>query len=375
MLALVVGPVYGAPAAPPQIAAKAWAIADFDTGNVLAEHEANDQIAPASLTKLITAYLLFDELKANRLRLTESVAVSRNAWNVPGSRMFLRPGNQATVEELLLGMIVRSSNDATLALVEHVAGNEETFVTQMNALARTLGLQDTVFRNSTGLDKSGHHSTVRDLTRVARALIRDFPEYYHWFAVKEFSYRDFTHYNRNALLWRDVSIDGVKTGHTRGAGYCLIVSAKRDDMRLIATIVGASDENTRLKAGRQLIDYGFQNFETRLLYAAGVAAANVRVWMGRSSVLPLGVDKNLFVTLPRGTHANLSARLTVKDIPIAPIDYGQAVGLLELDFDQKPLAQFPLVALKRIESGNILQRTIDRIELWIESNRNASLLE
>jgi D-alanyl-D-alanine carboxypeptidase (penicillin-binding protein 5/6) len=372
---LAAAAVHGATAAPPRIEVRAWALADFDTGNVLAEHDADAEIAPASLTKLVTAYLLFDALKAGRLQLDDDVTIGRNAWNVPGSRMFLRPGDRATVEELLLGMIVRSANDATLALVEQVAGDEQTFVTRMNALARTLDLRDSNFANSTGLDAPGQRSSVRDLTRVARALIRDFPEYYRWFGIKEFSYRDIEHHNRNALLWRDASIDGVKTGRTRAAGYCLIVSARRGDMRLIATIVGAPGENARLKAGRQLIEYGFQNFETRLLYAAGVPAANVRVWMGRSSALPLGVDKDLFVTLPRGTHTSLSARLTVKDAPIAPIEYGQVVGSLELEFNQQPLARFPLLALKRIESGNILQRTIDRIELWIESNRNASFLE
>lgn len=362
-------------AAAPELSARAWLLIDYNSQRALAEHNADKRLAPASLTKLMTAYLLFDAIENGRLRLSDKIKVSVAAWNMPGSRMFLKPGDEVDAEELLLGMIVRSANDATLALVEHVAGNEAAFVVAMNERSRTLGMDDTMFRNSTGLDRENHFSTARDLTKLAIALIRDFPEYYKWFSIKEFDSAGLKQHNRNALLWRDASVDGIKTGRTRHGGYCLIASAIRDDMRLLATILGAEDEGARVRAGQRLIDYGFDAFETRLLYAANMPLAKVRVWMGDSSVLPLGVDRNIYVTLPRGEHGELTARLTAKDAPVAPIESGQMIGLLELTLKERIHAKYDLVALRRIGMGNVLQRTMDRIELWFESSRSSSSLE
>lgn len=358
-----------------EINARAWLLIDYNSQRALVEKDADKRLAPASLTKLMTAYLIFDAVKSGRLHLSDKIKTSVAAWNMPGSRMFLRSGDEVVAEQLLLGMLVRSANDATLALAEHIAGSEATFVAAMNERARTLGMNDTAFQNSTGLDREGHFSTARDLTKLAVALIRDFPEYYRLFSVKEFDSAGLTQYNRNALLWRDASVDGIKTGRTSNGGYCLIASAKRDDMRLIATIMGAKDEGARVQSGQRLIDYGFDTFETRLLYAAGTPAAKVRIWMGDSSVLPLGVERNLYVTLPRGDHDKLMARLTVTDIPVAPVEAGQVVGLLELTLEERTHTRYPLVALKHVGRGNILQRTIDQIELWFESSHTATSLE
>jgi D-alanyl-D-alanine carboxypeptidase (penicillin-binding protein 5/6) len=360
------GGVYGADAPAPELAARAWLLTDHDSGQVLAEHNADKLLPPASLTKLMTAYVLFRKLKAGELGLNEPVTISPTAAGAKGTQIFVRSGSRVGVEDLLKGMIVHSGNDAALALVEHVAGNEGDFVAQMNAAARTLGMEHTAFANATGLHQEGHVSTARDLARLASALIRDFPDYYKWFALKEFTFNQIRQYNRNALLWRDDSYDGVKTGQTRAAGHCLIASARRGTMRLIATVLGAADENGRVLGGQRLIDYGFRHFETRLLYAADAPATRVRVWFGHSSVLPLGLMQNLYLTLPHGAHERLRARLAVKEMPFAPVRRGQAVGTLVLDLDQKPFAEYPLVALQEIHAGSVLQQALDKIQLWLQ---------
>jgi serine-type D-Ala-D-Ala carboxypeptidase (penicillin-binding protein 5/6) len=351
---------------PPKFNAKAWLLIDHDSDEVLADHQADLALPPASLTKLMVAYLLFERVQAGTLKLNTTVEVSTNAWKARGSRIFLPPESKASVEMLIKGMIVRSANDATIALVEHVAGTERSFVELMNKKAQALGMPDTVFANATGLSHPGHRSTARDLSRISSRLIRDFPNLYGWFAIKEFGHNSLTHYNRNALLWRDPSVDGVKTGRTQSAGYCLIASAKRERMRLIATVLGAYDENGRVEAGQQLLEYGFRHFETRLLYAARDAATRVRVWMGEDDVLPLGMTQNVYLTLPRGWHNRLQARLTVKAKQIAPIHYGQRIGTLVLDLDAKPLAEYPLVALREVRTGNLFQRAFDSIRLWLQ---------
>lgn len=348
----------------PSIAAQAWLLVDHDSGKVLAERNADKPLAPASLTKLMTAYVLFGKMKSATLRLDDPVTIGQQAWNAKGARLFLRPGATARVEDLLKGMIVLSANDAAMALAVHVAKSEAGFVAEMNAAAQALEMRHTVFMNVTGHDEKGHVSTARDLARLSSALIRDFPDYYKWFALKEFSYLEITQHNRNALLWRDRSVDGVKTGETRSAGFCLIATASRDGMRLIATVLGAGDENARVEAGQKLLDHGFRQYETRLLYTADVPAVRVRVWLGDQSSLPLGVRQNLYLTLPRGWHEKLSARLLVKEMLQAPVKLGQAMGTLALDLDRQPFSEYPLVALKQIETGNFLQRAIDRIQLW-----------
>jgi D-alanyl-D-alanine carboxypeptidase (penicillin-binding protein 5/6) len=350
---------------PPKVDAKGWMLADFHSGQVLTEHRADERIDPASLTKLMTAYVVFQELRAGKLKLGDSVKISKHAWDKPGSRMFVRAGSEASVEELIKGLLILSGNDAAVALAERVAGSETAFVTRMNAEAQTLRLINTRFANSTGLSAADHYSSVRDLTRLSGFLIRDFPEYYHWNAAKEYSYGGITQYNRNALLWRTGGVDGIKTGHTRSAGYCMIASAARDQMRLIATIIGAASEQSRTDTSQALLDFGFRHYETRLLYQASVPATEVRVWMGASDKLPVGVGRDLYLTLPRGAHTKLEANVAVKDAQ-APVRLGQALGTLSLSLDKKPFAEYPLVALREIETGNILQRGIDNIKLWFK---------
>jgi len=351
---------------PPDIAAPAWVLMDHDSGQVLAERNADKPLPPASLTKLMTAYVLFGKLKAGTLKLDDRIHISQQAWNAKGARLFLRPGSSVRAEDLLKGLIVLSANDATIALTERVAGNEKNFVTEMNAAARGLGLDHSVFMNATGHNEKGHGSTARDLARLAAALIREFPEYYHWFSLKEFSDGRITQYNHNALLWRDLTVDGVKTGQSRSAGFCLIASARRDGMRLIAVMLGARDENARVEAGQRLLDHGFRHFETRLLYAADIPAVRTRVWRGDQSTIPLGAGRNLYLTLPRGWHEKLHARVTVTESLNAPVQLGQAVGTIAIELDREPLAEYPLVALKQVGEGNLLQRTIDKIQLWLQ---------
>ncbi|TAM44878.1 MAG: D-alanyl-D-alanine carboxypeptidase [Gammaproteobacteria bacterium] len=352
--------------APPAVGAAAWLLVDHDSGAVLAEHNANSPRAPASLTKLMVVYLAFERLRDGKLKLDERVRVSERAWATNGARLFLRPGTTITVEELLKGMIVRSANDATLALTEHLGGDEKQFVALMNEKARILGLTHTRFTNVTGLDREGHVSTARDLALLAGRLMRDFPDRYAWFALKEFAWGDVRQYNHNALLWRNDAVDGVKTGQTKSAGWCVIASAKRDTMRLTATVLGAKDETARFDAAQRLLDWGFRQFETRLLYAAEVPATKVRVWLGNESVLPLGVAQNLYLTLPRGDHERLRARLTVHDRQTAPIARGQKVGTLTLELNGKPYTEYPLVAMKDIRAGNALQRAWDELRLWLQ---------
>ncbi|MDH3514273.1 MAG: D-alanyl-D-alanine carboxypeptidase [Gammaproteobacteria bacterium] len=350
----------------PDIPAPAWALLDHDSGQVLAENNGEKPLPPASLTKLMTAYVLFGKMKRGTLSPNDRVNISQRAIQARGARLFLRPGTAARVEDLLKGMLAVSANDAAIALVEHTEKNEANFVMQMNLGARALGLRQTVFVNATGHDESGHVSSARDLARLTSALIRDFPEYYPWFAQKEFTYNEITQHNHNALLWRDPGVDGVKTGKTRAAGYCLSASSQRDGMRLIATVLGARDEGARVRSGEKLLEHGFRHFETRLLYSANVPALRVRLWLGDQSLLPLGVQQNLYLTLPRGWHEKLQARLLVKEALTAPVEQGQVMGTLALELDRQPYAEYPLVALREVSEGNILQRTIDRIQLWLQ---------
>lgn len=350
----------------PRVPASAWLLADFNSGTALAAHDAQRRVAPASLTKLMTAYLLFEKLKEGKWLTSEQVTVSPRAAAQRGARIFLVPGQDVPAEILLQGMIIRSANDATLALVEHVAENERAFVVAMNHKADEFGMHGTHFVNATGLDAAGHYSTADDLMLLATRLLRDFPGQYHRFAAREFAFQDIKQYNRNALLWRDTSVDGIKTGRTQEAGFCLIASASRNGMRLIAVVLGAMDEAGRVTASEQLLDYGFRNFETRLVMAAEQPATRVRVWMGESAELPLGLEKPLFLTLPRGQHAKLRTRFDVSGLLTAPIAAGERVGSLGVALDDKPLTQVPLIALRAVETGNVLQRAFDRIQLWAQ---------
>lgn len=351
-----------APTAP----AKAWVLVDYHSGQVLAAHNAEAILPPASLTKLAVSYVLFRHLNEGKLKLTDRVTVSAHAAAAKGSRMFLRAGEDVSVEQLLKGMLIISANDAAIALAERDAGTEAAFVAEMNASARRIGLMHTSFADTTGLPSTGHVSSARDVTLLASALLREFPEYASWYTHKEFTHAGIRQYNRNALLWRDASVDGIKTGHTREAGFCLVATAKRGEMRLIATILGAADENARVVAAQQLLDYGFRYFETRLLYPARTPVTKLRIWMGDSSTLSLGPARDLYLTLPRGWHERVQARVSVKQDQRAPVKAGQAVGTLSVDIDQDPVAEYPLVALEEIAAGNVFQRASDHIRLWFQ---------
>jgi len=350
----------------PDVPARAWVLMDHDSGQILAARNAEALVPPASLTKLAAAYVLFQRLREGSLRLTDRVIVSPRAADTKGASMFLRPNEQVGVEELIRGMIIVSANDAAVALAEHVAGSESTFVATMNSTMRGIGLLHTNFVSTNGLPVAGHVSSAHDLARLTTALLRDFPQYYNWFAAKDFTHSGIRQFNRNALLWRDPSADGIKTGHTREAGYCVIGSAKRNGMRLITVVLGAADENARFVAAQQLLDYGFRHFETRLLYSARTAVAEVRVWMGDRSALSLGPPRDLYLTLPRGWHDRARVRLTVKQDQTAPVNADQRVGLLAVDLDRDAIAEYPLVALNSVGRGNVLQRTADHVRRFFE---------
>jgi D-alanyl-D-alanine carboxypeptidase (penicillin-binding protein 5/6) len=353
-----------APAAPP-VAAQTWLLMDHTSGQVLLEHAGDKPTAPASLTKLMTAYLLFEKLEAGTLRVDERIKISPHAAATNGSSLHLAPGAEVALDDLLKGMLVRSANDATVALAEHAGGDEARFVAAMNARAQQLGLAATHFNNPTGLDHPAQRSTARDMTRLASLLIRDFPELYkRYFGLREFTFHGARQYNRNLLLWRDDTVDGIKTGRTQAAGHCLIASALRRDMRLVATVLGAQDEDARVRGAEWLLNYGFDHFETYMVQKGGQPATNARVWLGAADTVPVGVADSRYVTLPRGAEGRLQRHITVAEEVYAPIRAGQTLGALRLDYDGRPLAEYPLVALADLAPGNFVQRAFDQLQLW-----------
>jgi len=352
--------------APPIIGAKSYLMIDGETGHVLAMHQADERLAPASLTKLMTAYVVFQALKRQQIQLTDSVTVSEKAWRTPGSRMFIEVGTQVSIQDLLLGMIVQSGNDASVALAEQVAGDESVFAELMNQYAQTVGMASSHFMNATGLPHDDHYSTARDLAMLARAIIEEFPEYYEWYSVKEFTFNDIKQPNRNNLLWRDASVDGMKTGHTDAAGYCLVSSALRDGMRIIAVVLGTSSAKSRIDGSQALINYGFTFFETRLVYAAGQEVAKTRVWKSANESSSLGVLEDLYITIPRGSYDSLEMTRRIPAIVEAPISQGQPVAEIVVNLDGETLATEQLRALDNNPEGSLWQRARDGISLWFE---------
>ncbi len=352
--------------AAPNLAARGFILQDFHSGHVLAEKNADTRLEPASLTKLMTAYAVFREIRNGELRLEDTVRISRKAWRTPGSRMFVLVDTDVTVEELLKGMIIQSGNDASVALAEHIAGSEESFALIMNELARNLGMHGTHFANATGLPHPEHYSTARDLAVLTHTLIGEFPEYYGWYSEKSYTYNNIQQYNRNRLLWSDDSVDGVKTGHTDSAGYCLVSSAQRADMRLVAVVMGTNSEEARAQESLKLLNYGFRFFETRLLYRAAEPLKTMHVWKGDTNALPLGVADELYVTLPRGHYDKLKASLTVERIIQAPTRKGQRFGTLNLQMGETTIAERPLVALQEVPEGNLWRKMVDGLMLMFE---------
>jgi D-alanyl-D-alanine carboxypeptidase (penicillin-binding protein 5/6) len=356
-----------APVAPmPPVAAKAWLLLDYRTGHVIASRGADERIEPASLTKLMTAYLAFAALKQDLMSSSRVLPVSARATKMPGSRMFLAADKPVTVDELLHGVIVQSGNDATIALVEGIAGSEESFVQSMNEKATRLGMAHTHFANATGLADPHHYSTVGDLSLLTVALIRDFPEYFPMYAIKEYTYNGITQRNRNELLFRDPFVDGVKTGYTEAAGYCLIATAQREGRRLLAVVTGTASEVARAMEAQKLLNYGFQYTETLKLYSGGETVTQIPVWKGSERSLRAGFREDVFVSVPKGQRSLLKAEIESLQPLIAPISPQQQVGVVRLTFDNKPYGEYPVVALERVGVANMFMRAWDSLRLMFQ---------
>jgi D-alanyl-D-alanine carboxypeptidase (penicillin-binding protein 5/6) len=350
----------------PSTGAKSFVIQDFNSGRIIAEENADAPVEPASITKMMTAHIVFNELASGNLALSDMVTISEKAWRTPGSRMFVEVGKQVSVEDLLLGLIIQSGNDATVALAEHIAGSEETFAALMNRHAEEIGLTGSHFVNSTGLPDEKHYMTARDIARLGALTIEQYPEYYKWYSQKEFTFNDITQYNRNKLLWQDDSVDGIKTGHTESAGYCLATSALKDGMRLITVVLGTASENSRIEASQALLNYGFRFFETHKLYDAGTPLTTTRIWKGATDTASLGLDKALYVTIPRGQYKSLDASMSINNRVIAPVAAGQGLGTVQVKLGDEIVAEQQLVSLESIGEGSIWQRVMDEALLYFE---------
>ena len=359
---------------PPEIAARAYLLLDVTANQILAAKDIDSPVEPASLTKLMTAYLVFDALKSKKIDLKQTLPVSERAWKMPGSRMFIDPKMQVPVEDLVKGMIVQSGNDATVALAEGVGGSVERFVQLMNTQAKALGLNATTFKNPEGLTEAGHTTTARDLSVLATRLMRDFPEYVGYYAVKKYRYPGTpaaNDNNRNSLLFRDPTVDGLKTGHTEAAGYCLVATAKRDfpnvgSRRLLSVVLGAASENARANESQKLLNWGYTAFEAVKLFDAGQPVATPPVWKGKSPSLAIGRPDAIVVAVPAGSAAQLKTQVQRPDPLVAPFTKGQAVGTLKVTLAGQPLLDVPLVALDGVEQAGVLGRAWDAVRLWIK---------
>ena len=355
--------------AEPEIAAKAWILVDANTGKVILEKNADDQLPPASLAKMMTTYLVSNEISANRLKEEDEVLISDNAWvlggaKTDGSTMFLSPRTRVSVIDLMHGVIIQSGNDAAIALAEHVAGGEAAFADLMNQQADMLGMENTEYMNATGLPAEGMFTSARDLSTIARAIIQDHPRYYEIYAKKYFEHNNINQPNRNRLLWRDKSVDGLKTGKTNEAGYCLVASAKRRDMRLISVVLGAKNDESRARESQRLLSYGFRYFDTKKVYTAGeILKSNAKLWYGAEEFLNLTITEDVVLTFPRGSEKNLQANILVNETIKAPISSGQELGHLQVQLDGETLIDIPLVAEKDIPKSGLFAQLVDWIIL------------
>ena len=349
--------------APPSIAAKAYLLIDYNSGAVLAAKNPDQRVEPASLTKMMTSYIVAHELDAGKIHLDDQVTISEKAWKMPGSKMFIEVGKKVPVRDLIKGMIVQSGNDATVALAEYVAGSEDVFVQLMNQYAKKLGMTHTHFANATGLPNPNHYTTARDLATLARALIRDFPDHYSWYKQKVFTYNGITQYNRNKLLWQDPSVDGIKTGHTQSAGYCLVSSAKRDGMRLISVVLGTDSDRKRISESRKLLNYGFRFYETHPLYKANQRLTDHRVWEGETDLVAIGTPEDVYITIPRGEYKNVQPMMEIPKELHAPIKKGQQLGTLKVMLHDKVLVEKPLIALNDVKEGGFFKKLMDQAKL------------
>ena len=359
---------------PPEVAAKAYLLMDVTAGQILAAKDADEPVEPASLTKLMTAYLVFDALKAKKITLTQTLPVSERAWKMPGSRMFIDPKMQVPVEDLIKGMIVQSGNDATVALAEGVGGSVERFVQLMNDQAKALGLKNTGYKNPEGLTEAGHTTTARDLATLSMRLMHDFPEYVHYYTIKKYRYPGTpasNDSNRNLLLFRDPTVDGLKTGHTKAAGYCLVATAKRDfpnlqGRRLISVVLGATSEAARANESQKLLNWGYTAYEAVKLFDAGQPVATPKVWKGKTNELKLGRGEPIVVAVPTGTAAQVKTEIARPEPLIAPYRQGQSVATLKVRQGEQQLAEIPLMALEPVEEAGLMGRAWDAMRLWIK---------
>lgn len=349
---------------PPQIAASSYILLDVESGQVIVEHNSDERLPPASLTKMMTAYIAERELDQGRVAMDDMVTISVNAWRTGGSRMFVREGTQVRLEDLLKGIIIQSGNDASVAVAEHIAGSESAFADIMNQQALLLGMENTQFQNATGLPAPDHYASARDLAILAKHTINDFPQNYPLYAQKYFTYADIRQPNRNSLLWRDNSVDGLKTGHTEEAGYCLVASAKRDDMRLVAVVMGASSEQARAQEVQKLLNYGFRYYETHTLFTDGQQLMDSDIWGGKLEKFGLGLAQAVHVTIPRGAKEQLVSTLDVESVIHAPVNAGAEYGRLLVKLGESTIVDKPLLALQSVEEAGIFKRLWDSVKLF-----------
>ena len=365
--AVLLNSVWAAAPQPPSVIGKAWVIGDLSSGQVIAAQKADERFEPASLTKLMTAYVVFGALRDKKLTLEQQVPVSTRAWKAAGSRMFIEPRKPVTADELIRGMVVQSGNDACIALAEAVAGNEEVFVQMMNREAARLGMKNTKFMNASGLPDAQHYSTAQDLYTLSAALIRDFPkEYAQYYSQKEYRYNNITQPNRYRLLWIDPSVDGLKTGHTEAAGYCLVASSRRGARRLLSVLLGSTSEATRAQESLKLLNWGYQFFDSVKVHAADTPVRSLEVWKGAARSVKVGVSRDLFVTVPKGEADKLQAELVSQQPLVAPLTKGQRVGVVRVTHDGKPFGEYPLITLEPVAQAGFFGRTWDTLRLWLK---------
>ena len=351
----------------PKLNLDSYILLEANTNTVIAEFNSENQISPASMTKVMSGYVIADQIASGAISLDDKVLVSEKAWKTGGSKMFIEAGKRVSVRDLLSGIVIQSGNDATVAMAEYVAGSEEGFVDFMNAYASELGLSNTLFQNAVGWTDPNHFSSVNDLAQLTKALIANFPDHYATYKEKEFTFSDIRQLNRNKLLWRDDSVDGVKTGHTESAGYCLISSAKRNDMRLIAVVAGSPSENERLISSQRLLEYGFRFFATQKLISKDSEITTAKVWGGKMDEVALGTKEDILLTLPRSDFKNIKANYNFKNNIQAPISNGDVIGDIEFISDDRVVLSAPLVAIESVEAKGFFGRIWARIVFWILS--------
>ncbi len=359
-----ISPIYAADEAPsePDLKASSYLLIDFHSGIVLAEKNQDKRIEPASITKLMTAYVIYDALKKGSISLDDNVLISEKSWKMEGSRMFVEAGKKVPLKRMLSGLVIQSGNDAAVALAEHIAGSEEAFVSRMNEWAKRLGMNSTHFMNATGWPAENHYTTARDIAKLTRVLIKEFPEHYKLHAKKSYSYNGIKQYNRNKLLWRDKTVDGVKTGHTESAGYCLVASSKRNGMRLISVMLGTKSEKERADYSQELLEYGFRFFETHKLYDSGSVLAEARIWKGTKKTIPAGLMNDFYITVQKGRYKNLKGLMELDTTLDAPIKRGDIVGKAIFKDGATIIKEIPLFALDSVDAGGFWSKVTGSVQ-------------